>query len=293
MLRLKDIKMKPKLTGLFLLVGIIPLVIVGYWASSLATDALMDKSFGQLESVRGIKKAQIETFFSERQGDMGVLMETVAILKQNAFLNIEGTHAIKKRQIENSFKNIETQISLLSRHRKFQDALAAYDEGFQSVGAQNSVTYRKVAKKYDAFLETTAKELGVYDIFLITPEGDIVATAGREDDRWTNCNTGKYKNSNLADGYRKTKTGLTYADFQYYEPSKTHAAFVLMPFAKNSGKRGRWNAGESIGFIAFQIPDTGINSIVQQREGMGKTGESYLVGKWDGKTSYRSNRVIT
>ncbi len=290
--KLKDIKMKPKLIGLFLIVGVIPLIIVGWWSARLATEALMHESFNQLESVRGIKKAQIEKFFGERQGDMGVLMETVAVLKQSAFQNIKGTHAIKKRQIENFFKNIELQIRLLSRHRKFQDALAAYDEGFRSTGGQNSAAYRKVAAKYDAFLETTAKELGVYDIFLITPEGDIVATATREGDRWTNCITGKYRNSNLAEGFRRTQTGLTYSDFQYYEPSGAQAAFVLMPFSKNSGRRGRWNAGESIGVIAFQIPDAPINKIVQQREGMGKTGESYLVGKWDGKTSYRSDRVI-
>ena len=158
MLRLKDIKMKPKLTGLFLLIGIIPLAIVGYWASNLATSALMEKSFGQLESVRGIKKAQIEKFFGERQGDMGVLMETVATLKQNAFSIIGGTHTIKKRQIETFFKNIEKDINLLSRHRKFQDALAAYDEGFQSAGAQNSESYLKAATKYDAFLPSFLRE---------------------------------------------------------------------------------------------------------------------------------------
>ena len=58
MTTLKDIKMKPKLIGLFLIVGLIPLVLVGWWSSKLATDALMAKSYGQLENVREIKKAQ-------------------------------------------------------------------------------------------------------------------------------------------------------------------------------------------------------------------------------------------
>ena len=48
--------MKPKLIGLFLLAGIVPLVIVGWWSANLATDALMEKSYGQLEAVRGIKR---------------------------------------------------------------------------------------------------------------------------------------------------------------------------------------------------------------------------------------------
>ena len=32
---LKNIKMKPKLIGLFLIVGIIPLALVGFWAANL------------------------------------------------------------------------------------------------------------------------------------------------------------------------------------------------------------------------------------------------------------------
>ena len=65
MLRLKDIKMKPKLMGLFLVIGLIPMTIGGWWAGRLATRSLMEKSFGQLESVRGIKAHQIEKFFAE------------------------------------------------------------------------------------------------------------------------------------------------------------------------------------------------------------------------------------
>lgn|GEM_PF-3682048 len=35
-----------------------------------------------------------------------------------------------------------------------------------------------------------------------------------------------------------------------------------------------------------------LNSIVQRREGMGKTGETYIVGKRDDKIAYRTDRVI-
>ncbi len=81
--------MKPKLMGLFLAVGIIPLVIVGWWSSNLAKQSLMEKSYGQLQSVREIKKGQIEKFFSERKGDIGVLKETVGTLRSEAFKKFE------------------------------------------------------------------------------------------------------------------------------------------------------------------------------------------------------------
>ncbi len=85
MIKLKDIKMKPKLIGLFLLVGILPLILVGTWSGRLATDALMTKNYDQLTNVREIKKAQIEKFFAERQGDMGVLYQVLGDRKKIFF----------------------------------------------------------------------------------------------------------------------------------------------------------------------------------------------------------------
>ena len=67
---------------------------------------------------------------------------------------------------------------------------------------------------------------------------------------------------------------------------------MAIRFATNSGDRGRWKKGESIGAIAFRITGDPINAIAQQRIGMGKTGESYLVGKTDGQKSYRSDRTV-
>ena len=103
MVKLKDIKMKPKLMGLFLLIGLIPLSIVGYWSSHLATQALMEKSYGQLQAVREIKRAQIEKYFTERQGDMAVLVETVQTLMEEAFGQLSTVQQLKSGQLEDYF----------------------------------------------------------------------------------------------------------------------------------------------------------------------------------------------
>ena len=41
MLSLNDVKMKPKLITLFLIAGLIPIVIVGFWANFQAKNALI------------------------------------------------------------------------------------------------------------------------------------------------------------------------------------------------------------------------------------------------------------
>ena len=60
---IRNIRLKPKLTILFILAGVVPLVAVGWWSSNTAMDALMEKSYAQLESIREVKKSAVERYF--------------------------------------------------------------------------------------------------------------------------------------------------------------------------------------------------------------------------------------
>ncbi|MFO7780430.1 MAG: hypothetical protein R6W94_02255, partial [Spirochaetia bacterium] len=64
MFRLKDIKLKPKLISLFLLVGLVPLAVVGFWSSNMSGNALMSDSYAQLRAIRDIKSNQVESYFA-------------------------------------------------------------------------------------------------------------------------------------------------------------------------------------------------------------------------------------
>ncbi|MCP4550937.1 MAG: hypothetical protein GY834_02605, partial [Bacteroidetes bacterium] len=295
---MKQLSLGAKLIIFFLLVGLVPFGVIGITSYVKSSNALSDAAYGQLKGMRAVKKAQITQFFDERQGDLGVLMETVSNLQEDAFNKAEAVHVLQKEQIKTFFATITKDMSMLSRHRKFQDSFAAYDDGFHAVDQERSATYKTIEGKYQKFLKQTMDELGVYDIFFITDEGDIIATATQESDAWTNLKTGPYKNSNLAQAWEKASSrsytgaeGIVYGDFTYYEPSKASAAFAVMRFAPNSGDRGRWEKGESIGCIAFQIPTDPINKIAQNRAGLGNTGETYFVGKKDGKISFRSDML--
>jgi len=56
MFSLKNVKMKPKLISLFLIAGIVPIVIVGFFSSFKAQKSLIHDAHNQLTSVREIKK---------------------------------------------------------------------------------------------------------------------------------------------------------------------------------------------------------------------------------------------
>jgi methyl-accepting chemotaxis protein len=113
---------------------------------------------------------------------------------------------------------------------------------------------------------------GYYDLFLIHPEGQAFYTVERESDYHTNLLTGPYADSNLGQLVRKVldTRQAGFADFAPYEPSSfAPVAFIAAPTLQQ---------GEVDLIVALQLPIDAINRIMQERTGMGETGETYLVG---------------
>ncbi len=224
MFRIADVKMKPKLIALFLLVGLIPLLIVGLWSAYQAKKSLMDKSYAHLTSIRDMKKYQIERYFEERKGDMGILTEMVGMLRE-----------------------VASQKSDISTDNKIYDA-------------------------YGKYLVNFVRIYGYYDLFLIDPQGEVFYTVKHEEDYQTNMLTGKYADSGLGRLIKKTLASgrIGFEDFAPYAPSNHEpASFIAQPVIRN---------GKTELIVALQLSLQEISALMQERSGMGKTGETYLVG---------------
>ena len=280
MLRLKDIRMKPKLIGLFLLVGLIPLALIGWWSSKLATDALMNTSFNQLSSVRDIKKVQIEKFFADRQGDLGVLNKIVGTLRLEAFHKLEAQQDLKTAMINDYFKKAFLDMELFARGKDAEtlyDRLVQYHEetNVSPDGPYNVETpeYQQIWEEYGHNVTQFQKDTGYYDVFMIcAAHGHVMYTAAKEVDLGTNIRTGPYRDSGLNEVWAKTirTKAESIVDFKPYAPSNGEpAAFVGVPMYKGDVLRG---------VMVVQLSLDHINKIMSVRSGLGKTGETYLVG---------------
>ncbi len=122
------------------------------------------------------------------------------------------------------------------------------------------------------FFDNYIEKYGYYDLFLIHPGGRVFYTVTKEADYGTNMVNGKYKDSGLGKLTRQVletkKFGL--ADFAPYAPSNDEpAGFIAQPVI---------HEGEVKLVVALQLSLDAINNIMQQRDGMGETGETYLVG---------------
>lgn len=59
--------MRNRLLVLFLLAGLAPVIVIGLWAATLSSDALMRQAYDSLTAIRTIKGNQMRLFFEERQ----------------------------------------------------------------------------------------------------------------------------------------------------------------------------------------------------------------------------------
>jgi len=122
---------------------------------------------------------------------------------------------------------------------------------------------------FDHYMEIN----GYYDIFLIHPKGRVFYSVTKEADYQTNMVNGKFKDSSLGKAVRKSLQTKehTMSDLEPYAPSNGDpAAFIVQPVLDKN------NNVELL--LAIQMPQEKINKIMQERTGMGETGETYIVG---------------
>ncbi len=350
MIGLKNIKMKKKLILVFLAIGTVPLILLGVLSVYLATRSLMAASYNQLESVRNIKKSQIEKYFREREGDMGVLVETVGTLRRDALDKLVAVREVKRAAVERYFERINDQILTFSENKMVVEAMAGFRETFQTFRMENaygptdlkgmgrellgyyrgefSAEYEKqndgdspnasqyfqqldpdavalqyhyiraninqlgskhlldraedvsrysdVHLRYHPVIRNYLEKFGYYDIFLVDPEtGDIVYSVFKELDYATSLKDGPYAKTNFGEVFRRANAetygdAVILTDYAPYTPSyEAPAAFIASPI---------FNGEEKIGIAVFQFPIDRLNAIMEERAGLGESGETYLVG---------------
>ncbi len=227
----RNMKLGTKLMVFFLLVGIVPFAVVSIVALVNGSSALSSQAFSQLRAVQAIKTTQIESFFSERLGDVSVLSSNPTV--------IEATKAFE----------------------------AAFEQEGKRAGGE---AWEEVDREYGTWLTEYEKEYGYYDLFLISEDGDVVYTVERESDLGENLSTGALHASGLGTCFTEARSSVAFQDFEPYAPSGDKpASFVAAPVRDN---------GRVVGVVALQISLKRINTIMQERDGMGETGETYLIG---------------
>jgi methyl-accepting chemotaxis protein len=256
-----------KLLVALLMLALIPLIAMAVISRNTTTGALMAKASDNLEAVSANKATAIERYLYKSESDLNVLVETVKVLRQEAFDQLRSVRTIKEGQIEDYFAGRLVDIKGLAANPSVISALTAFREVTGKVGGKQ---WRRVRRDHAPWLANFTETYGYIDLFLVSTNGRVLYTVEEESDLGRNLLTGKLKDSPAGKAFRRGLKAAAIQDFELYEPSgDVPAAFVAAPI--RSGGRTR-------GVVMVHLPIDQINQIMQERTGLGETGETYLVG---------------
>ncbi len=302
------LSIKSKLIVILLAVSGGSIAVTAYIGYQSGKSNLTDRVFNQLTSVRASKAYQIESYFKTIRNHVQTLSSDPSVA--NAIAEFSNAY----RQLENIPLPADSDAKISAYYQKeFLPKLAQTGQGAPVLSsflpeaiASNYLQYHYIANNpnpvgkkhlldkatdnseysrlhglYHPTFRNIIDKFGYYDLFLIDPEGRLVYTVYKETDFATSLTVGAYNDSNFARLFasvrRSKEQGFTrIIDFESYAPSYgAPAAFIIAPVYVQS---------KFVGAIAIQIPADEINNVMTgnrqwQGDGLGKSGETYLVGQ--------------
>jgi methyl-accepting chemotaxis protein len=196
-------------------------------------------------------------------------------IQSQAFNQLESVRSIKKSQLYYYISSLKSSLQVLNDDPYTSEAFETFNQAIASDGLTGG-EWRQAEKKYSERFKKINKVNAWYDLFFINIQGDIIFTAAKESDLGVNIPQSPLNKTSMGDAFKKAKKNsvdeISVSDFKPYPPSNNEpAAFMMTKLISLSGTH--------IGYVALQFPLNKINEIMQQRDGMGVTGETYLVGE--------------
>lgn len=228
----------------------------------LARQTLIEESTGKLFALAEARKNALKDYLDS------ILQDLVIHAEDPSVLEMLGQFSNAWDEIPSGQKDLLQNLYITSNPHPTGQKDMLDDAGDGS-------TYSAVHAKYHPFMHKLQQERGYYDIFLFDNSGNLVYSVFKELDYATNLESGEWKNSGLGIVYAAAKADgkagkVIFDDFSPYAPSAdAPASFIATPLIEN---------GKFIGVLSFQMPIDRINSVMQQKAGMGESGETYIVG---------------
>lgn len=137
--------------------------------------------------------------------------------------------------------------------------------------------------RYSGYFTEFVKRMGFRDALLINTEGNVVFSVNKGVELGTNVLAGPYRGQGfLPDAFRKAMASndidyIETTDFSEYLPTGQPTAWMLVPIGPT---------GRATGVMAVEYPATIVSNLMTggrqwEQAGMGRTGETFVVGKDD------------
>jgi len=259
-------KISFRLPLMVILAAGIAAVSVGAFSYIEASKEIHREATNELLAIRDARHIALKQYLGSIEEDLEILAtneQTINALTQfrNAFGQIDVT---RRFESEDDLRRVFTPETPAGNRNALKGGLS--DPILEYFYAHNS---------YHSWFSDVTRLRGYYDLFLISPVGDVIYSMFKEADFASNISVGKWSDTGLARVFERSmnatgKDLIVFEGFKAYEPSENApAAFIGRKIV---------HQGRTIGAIVLQMPIGRIRDVMQMTAGMGETGESYLVG---------------
>ena len=250
-------KIRYKLLVAFFSITLLLASSIGSVSFFYAQHALRNEAFAGIEALRQTRSEELRLWFRDRQHELQLLSANPTLVTSVG-------------SIVNSLEN-EAMLPGLQQER-LAKLVKLYRQQPELKDAGDTSVYSAIHNRVHPFYQQILATKAYTDILIVAPSGDIVYSVNKRDDFGTNVVTGPYQQLNgiFQDIAAATNPQFTtFTDVIFYEPANQPVIFFGSP---------TFRAGHFSGALIVEVPINTVNTVLNLREGLGKTGESYVVG---------------
>ena len=305
---LSRVSIQSKLLVMLLITSVLSAAVVGYIGYSSGRHSLQASVFDRMTEIRQSQTRQLQSMFSDLTDSLIVYSRgwtgSEAIDAFIGGFNQLGNAQIdpaQQQSIVNYYNDVfakaedaqtghTVNVDALLPTSNAQRYLQAYytapvadpNAAIKVDDAHDGSAWSAANARFNDFFREIVTRFGFEDALLIDPQGTIVYSAYKGVDLGSNILTGPYRGGLLTDAYTKAMrsndvdyVGVT--DFGDYQPADEPTAWMVSPVGSES---------RIDGVLALQFPISKINKLMTmdkrwEESGMGKTGETFIVGPDD------------
>jgi len=201
------------------------------------------------------------------------LQQDEATLRTEALDRISGLADKKLIQVKTYLAERKREVQILARDPQLMNAIRTLPQGYAA--GQLNPSYVREATQLQAYFGRYVEEHALFhDVFLMTPQGEVIYSQKREADFATNLLAGPYSETLLAHAFREVLMTLepVISGYGYYAPSQAPALFIAAPIMVD---------GQFKGVFAAQLGNDLFYQVATDATGLGMSGEA-IFAQWDG-----------
>lgn len=258
-----DLKITHKFPVVMICFALLSALITAFIAFTIAKNEMTHSAEEKLSSLLESRATALDTYFSVIEKDLYFHAQSPLVISAIEQFS-QAWLALDKDQTQ-QLQNTYIRMNPFSNEQK--SALHRAD---------NASLYDQYHAQYHPAFTNLVSTREFHDLFLFNTQGELIYTVKKEEDFATNLISGHWNKTHLSKLIQElnAKPSISkhlFADFSPYEPSNNSpASFIASPVFDNNR--------QYIGIIAFQMPLDPLNRVMQITAGMGKSGETYLVG---------------